>query len=42
MLESFFRLFNDSPSGLRGKIAVIYTALIAFNLGAWILSLIHI
>lgn len=40
MLESFFRLFNDSPSGLRGKIAVIYTALIAFNLGAWIWAFI--
>jgi high-affinity nickel-transport protein len=36
MLDSFFRLFNDSPSGLRGKIAAIYSLLVAFNVGAWI------
>ncbi|PXX33487.1 HoxN/HupN/NixA family nickel/cobalt transporter [Burkholderia sp. MS455] len=36
MLDSLFRLFNDSPSGLRGKIVAIYALLIAFNAGAWI------
>ncbi|KVF70911.1 HoxN/HupN/NixA family nickel/cobalt transporter [Burkholderia diffusa] len=36
MLDSFFRLFNDSPSGLRGKIVAIYSLLVAFNVGAWI------
>ncbi|CAN0620645.1 High-affinity nickel transport protein [Burkholderia multivorans] len=35
MLDAFFRLFNDSPSGLRGKIVAIYTLLVAFNIGAW-------
>ncbi|HKT67574.1 MAG TPA: HoxN/HupN/NixA family nickel/cobalt transporter, partial [Burkholderia sp.] len=36
MLDSFFRLFNDSPSGLRGKIVAIYSLLVAFNVAAWI------
>ena len=36
MLDSFLRLFNDSPSGLRGKIAAIYSLLVAFNVAAWI------
>jgi nickel/cobalt transporter (NiCoT) family protein len=36
MLASFFRLFNDSASGLRGKIIAIYSLLVAFNVGAWI------
>ncbi|MGU7769204.1 HoxN/HupN/NixA family nickel/cobalt transporter [Burkholderia sp. MR1-5-21] len=40
MLDSFSRLFNDSPSGLRGKIIAIYSLLIAFNVGAWIWAFI--
>ncbi|ABM49629.1 high-affinity nickel transport protein [Burkholderia mallei PRL-20] len=35
MLESFLRLFNDSPAELRSKIVGIYAMLIAFNVGAW-------
>lgn len=40
MLDSFLRLFNDSPSGLRGKIVAIYSLLVAFNVGAWIWAFI--
>ncbi|WP_324727014.1 HoxN/HupN/NixA family nickel/cobalt transporter [Pseudomonas chlororaphis] len=36
MLDAFFHLFNDSASGLRGKIIAIYALLVAFNVGAWI------
>ncbi|WP_419683639.1 HoxN/HupN/NixA family nickel/cobalt transporter [Burkholderia theae] len=40
MLDSLFRLFNDSSSGLRGKIVAIYALLIAFNVGAWVWAFI--
>jgi high-affinity nickel-transport protein len=40
MLRSIPRLFNESPTRLRGKIAGIYLLLFAFNVGAWVWAFI--
>jgi high-affinity nickel-transport protein len=40
MLTKVFSLFNDSASGVRGKVVGIYAILLAFNVGAWIWAVV--
>jgi len=37
-LRALVRVFDDSPGEMRARIAVIYTLLVAANVGAWVLA----
>jgi len=37
-LRALARVFDDSPGDTRARIAVIYTVLVAANIGAWVLA----
>src|SRR6185369_5714236 len=40
MLKSFFAIFNDRASGIRGRVIALYGLLILANAGAWLWALI--
>jgi nickel/cobalt transporter (NiCoT) family protein len=35
MLDRFFRIFDDAPPALKGKVIALYAVLIAVNIGVW-------
>ncbi|MGN3966826.1 HoxN/HupN/NixA family nickel/cobalt transporter [Burkholderia gladioli] len=41
MFSKLFQIFNDSGSGVRGKLIGIYGVLIAINVGAWVWALVE-